>query len=252
MTVDQETQLGTQSFQEVLQQAGPQAVATGPLDAAVQNIARRLEAATSNPEFLAATRLPQQSFNWECKVVRSQEENAFCLPGGKIVVYTGILPIAQRESGLATVLAHEIGHALAHHGAERMAQENISQTLTNGAAQSFGGNDPQSQRVVMSAMGAVGKFGFLLPFSRKHESEADHIGLLLMSAAGYDPQQAIVFWQRMEQTVGRNGQPPEFSSTHPSHEHRVQDLTNWLSQAEPIFAHVNRAPDAALPLGSGN
>jgi predicted Zn-dependent protease len=142
--------------------------------------------------------------------------------------------VAETEDGLATVLGHEIGHALAHHGAERMAQQQLVQLGQLAVAQSIGDLDPRQQREVMGLLGAGSQFGILLPFSRKHESEADHIGLLLMAAAGYDPREAIDFWQRMEKIGG--GQRLEFTSTHPSHEHRARDLKHWLTEAEPLYA----------------
>jgi predicted Zn-dependent protease len=149
-------------------------------------------------------------------------------------VYTGIVPVAQTEEGLATVLGHEIGHALAHHGAERMAQQQLVRLGQAAVAQSLSDLDPRQQREIMGLLGAGSQFGILLPFSRKHESEADHIGLLLMAAAGYDPNEAIHFWKRMESVGG--GKRSEFTSTHPSHEHRARDLEHWLVEAEPLYA----------------
>jgi metalloendopeptidase OMA1, mitochondrial len=227
----QEAQLGAQAFQQVLQES--EVVRDGPLVAVVRRIGSRLAAASNNKDVLARLRLKPQHFEWDYRVVRSSQVNAFCLPGGKVVVYTGILPVAETEDGLATVLGHEIGHALAHHGAERMAQQQLVQLGQVAIAQSLGNLDPRQQREILALLGAGSQFGILLPFSRKHESEADHIGLLLMAAAGYDPREAIHFWQRMEKVGG--GRRPEFTSTHPSHEHRVRDLKDWLPEAEPLY-----------------
>ncbi len=232
LTPEQEAQLGAQAFQQTLQES--EVVRDGPIVAVVRRIGGRLAEASNNKDVLTALRLKPQRFRWEYSVVRSREVNAFCLPGGKVVVYTGILPVAETEDGLATVLGHEIGHALAHHGAERMAQQQLVRLGQVAVAQSLGDLDPQQQREIMGLLGAGSQFGILLPFSRKHESEADHIGLLLMAAAGYDPRESIHFWQRMERVGGQKRS--EFTSTHPSHEHRARDLQRWLTEAEPLYA----------------
>jgi len=200
LTPEQESQLGSQAFKQTLQAS--KVVRDGPIVAVVRRIGGRLANASTNKAVLSALQLKPQRFRWEYSVVRSREVNAFCLPGGKVVVYTGILSVAQTEDGLATVLGHEIGHALAHHGAERMAQQQLVSLSQAAIAQSLGDLDPRQQREIMGLLGAGSQFGILLPFSRKHESEADHIGLILMAAAGYDPSDAIHFWQRMERIGG--------------------------------------------------
>jgi predicted Zn-dependent protease len=237
LSPQQESQLGAQAFQQVLHESD--VVRDGPIVAAVRRIGSRLADTSNNKDVLARLQLKPQRFQWEYRVVRSRQVNAFCLPGGKVVVYTGILPAAETEDGLATVLGHEIGHALAHHGAERMAQQQLVQLGQFAVASSLGNLDPQQQREVMGLLGAGSQFGILLPFSRKHESEADHIGLLLMAAAGYDPREAIPFWERMGRIAG-GGKRSEFTSTHPSHEHRIRDLKHWLAEAEPLYAHSEK------------
>lgn len=232
----QEAQLGAQAFEKVLQESD--LVRDGPIVAVVRRIGGRLADASNNKEVLARLQLKQQRFRWDYRVVRSRQVNAFCLPGGKVVVYTGIMPVAETEDGLATVLGHEIGHALAHHGAERMAQQQLVQLGQLAVAQSIGDLDPRQQREVIGLLGAGSQFGILLPFSRKHESEADHIGLLLMAAAGYDPREAIDFWQRMEKIGG--GSRLEFTSTHPRHEHRASDLKHWLEEAESLYSDSDK------------
>jgi len=169
--------------------------------------------------------------------VRDGQANAFCLPGGKMVVYTGIIPIAQTEAGLATVLGHEMAHATSRHGSQRLLQTKIANTLLTGAQASlaFGDMDSQRKMEVMAALGAGTKFGVLLPFSRKHESEADEVGLYYMARAGYDPHEAIAFWQRMEHSSGAGGQPPEFLSDHPSHGSRIADLQAHMPRAEEEY-----------------
>jgi metalloendopeptidase OMA1, mitochondrial len=243
----QEAALGAQSFQKVLSESN---VESGDdVVRAVRRVAGRIEAATENPAVLRALGLRPQEFNWEIRVIRSSQVNAFCLPGGKVVVYTGILPIAQTESGLATVLGHEIGHAMAHHGAERMAQQQMVAIGQQAVVGSMSDMDPRNQRAVLGVLGTGSQLGILLPFSRKHESEADHIGLLLMAGAGYDPRQAIAFWGRMEKMAG-DRKVSEFMSTHPSHERRAHDLEMWLPEALPLYRASDKANDAPLPMPS--
>jgi guanyl-specific ribonuclease Sa len=245
MGPEQESALGAQAYTQVLSQA--QVVRNAPVTEVVRKLADDLVAASRDPEFVRHTGLTPPDFKWECNVVDSKEVNAFCLPGGKIVVYTGILPVAQTESALAAVMGHEIGHALAHHGAERMAQQQIVQIAEGAAVGAISDMDPQKQREVLGVMGVGGKFGVLLPFSRKHESEADRIGLILMAAAGRDPHEAIEFWKRMAKT-NSGGQPMEFMSTHPSHERRIADLERLLDEAMPFYERSSRKiPDRPLP-----
>ena len=228
LSTSQEAALGLQSYRQVLAQA--QTVDSGPELEMVKRVASRLAAATGKAG---------QEFDWQVSLIRDGKVNAFCLPGGKIVVYTGIIPVAQSEPALATVLGHEMAHATSRHGAQRVLQQNLAQTAMTGVAASLSDMDYDKQRLVMGALGAGAKFGVLMPFSREHESEADHIGLIYMARAGYDPQESIRFWQRMENTGG--AQPPEFLSTHPSHGTRIQQLESWMPKA---LEEYNRAPHA--------
>src|SRR2546426_1197613 len=155
---------------------------------------------------------------------------SFALPGGKIAVYTGIFPVAKNEAGLAAILGHEVTHALARHGAERMSQGLLAQIGLEAASIALGsGTNPAVGQATMAALGLGVNVGVLLPFSRAHESEADHIGLLLAAQAGYDPHEAIHVWERMEQLS--KGQPPEFLSTHPGHGTRIKQLEEWMPEA---------------------
>lgn len=218
LTTQQEAALGLQAYQEVLSQS--RSVSAGPELDMVKKVAGRLAKATGSAG---------QGFDWKVSLIQEAKVNAFCLPGGKIVVYTGILPVAENEAALATVLGHEMAHATSRHGAQRVLQQNLTQTMMTGIAVSLSDMDYDKQRTIMGALGAGAKFGVLMPFGREHESEADHIGLLYMARAGYDPQESIRFWKRMEQEGG--AQPPEFLSTHPSHGTRVQQLESWMPKA---------------------
>ncbi len=236
MNPAQEATLGLQAFKEVLSDA--HVVHGGAAVDAVREIAKRLIRATDNPDFQKLIGTPIPKFQWELEVVDDKQVNAFCLPGGKIVVYTAILPIAETDAGLATVIGHEISHALAHHGAERMAQQQIVQIGLTSASASMGDMDSSKRQQLLSVLNAGAKFG-ILGYSRKHESEADHMGLLLMAAAGYDPEETVRFWERMTHATSGGQAPPEFMSTHPSHTTRIHDLTAWIADAKPLYENSN-------------
>ena len=175
----------------------------------------------------------RSDFQWEFKTLKSDEQNAFCLPGGKVAVYEGILPICQNEAGLAVVMGHEIAHALARHGGERMSQNAAVDGLRTAAGYVMQNQEEVKKEMVLKAYGMATEYGVLLPFSRKHESEADHIGVTLMSKAGYDPSEAPKFWQRFGAVGG--DKPPEFLSTHPSDERRAADLMALLPDARALY-----------------
>jgi predicted Zn-dependent protease len=219
----QEKQLGLQSYQQVLQQE--QTITSGEDYELVRTVAGRLARATGEAG---------KNFEWAVSLVRSPQVNAFCLPGGKIVVYTGIIPVARTPAGLATVMGHEMAHATSRHGSERLFQQKATQTLLTGVQFSLGDMSYDQQRVLMGAIGAGAKYGVLMPFGREHESEADAIGLTYMARAGYDPREAVTFWERMAATTGK-GAPPEFMSTHPSHGTRIQQLKALLPKALEIY-----------------
>ncbi len=232
MSPAQEAQLGLQAYREVLSTS--RVIRGGPTVADVKEVTHRLIQATSSPDFQSkiGTKIPV--FKWELEVVQDRQVNAFCLPGGKIVVYTGILPVAVSDAGLATVIGHEISHALAHHGAERMAQQQMANIGMTAAGASIGDMDPRRQQQIMMVLNAGAKFG-ILKYSRSHETEADHMGLLLMAAAGYDPRESVEFWQRMTAATSGEGAPPEFMSTHPSHGRRIYDLKKWMPEAMSLY-----------------
>jgi len=177
-------------------------------------------------------------YNWEYNLVDSKEVNAWCMPGGKIVVYTGLLTITQNEAALAIVMGHEVSHAIFNHGNERMSQ-GLLQQLGGVALSVAVANKPQeTQNLFLGAYGIGTAVGVLLPFSRNHEYEADHFGLNWAAMAGYNPQEAIPLWQRMEKAS--NGQkPPEFLSTHPSEGNRIEQLQKFMPEALQYYKPVN-------------
>ncbi|HYE04548.1 MAG TPA: M48 family metallopeptidase, partial [Planctomycetota bacterium] len=220
LSTEQEEQLGIESYREILAQS---AVArSGPELELVLRVAKRLAAATGEAG---------REYEWQATLIESDQVNAFCLPGGKIAVYTGILPICKDEAGLAVVMGHEMAHAIARHGAQRILQQQSMNTLLTGAQFSLGGMDYETQRMVMGALGAGAQYGVSLPFSRDHETEADTMGLMYSARAGYDPRVAPAFWQRMAEASSGRGQPPEFASTHPSHATRIANLEAQMPRA---------------------
>jgi len=228
LSTDQEAALGLQSYREVLSQS--ETITTGPDYAMVERVARRLAAAVGNDA---------QGFQWQVALIRNDQANAFCLPGGKIAVYTGILPYTQNEAALAAVMGHEMGHAIARHGSQRMLQTSLTQTLLAGAQYSFTDMDTRQRMMVMAALGVGAQYGVLLPFSREHETEADEMGLIYMARAGYDPHEAVRFWERMNSAGG--SQPPQFLSTHPAHATRIRDLEALMPKAEAEYAKSSHA-----------
>ncbi len=173
-----------------------------------------------------------KNFAWEFNVVDDPKTiNAFCMPGGKVVVYTGILKVTQNEDALAVVMGHEIAHALANHGNERMSQGIVAQLGLTSLDLALSQKPAETRNLLMTAAGAGAQVGVLLPFSRKHESEADEIGLYLMAMAGYNPNEAAPFWVRMEKMAGSGGRPPEFLSTHPDPTKRSERLKSLVPKA---------------------
>src|SRR4051812_18133020 len=222
----QEAQLGLQSFQELKQQTP---ISKDPAaNALVQKVGKRIAAVANLP-----------NAQWEFVLFDSKEANAFCLPGGKVGVYTGILPITKDESGLATVLGHEISHAALHHGAERMSEAMLLD-LGGQTVGALSGASKYAQAIAL-VYGAGAQVGVELPHSRKQESEADHVGLIYMARAGYNPQAALTFWQRFAQfnTAQGGSGPPAFLRDHPVDSKRIQDIQNWLPEAK---AQMRAAP----------
>lgn len=226
------SQIFPSSFQQYSQFLSENKVITGTADAKrIENVgmkiktaAERYLTANGNADYL-------KDYAWEYKLVDSKELNAWCMPGGKIVFYTGILPVCKDDAGIAAVMGHEVAHALANHGQQRMSAGLLQQLGAVGTAVAVGGQSEQTQQLVMQAYGVGSQVGGMLPFSRAHESEADMIGLTLMSIAGYNPENAVKLWERM--SAQSSGQaPPEILSTHPSNETRIKDLQALLPQAK--------------------
>ncbi|MFK7922642.1 MAG: M48 family metallopeptidase [Bacteroidia bacterium] len=240
-------QINTLSFQQYdtfLKENPP--VTSGAQLAMVRRVGLKIQQATE--KYYRANGMADKlaEFQWAFNVVDDPNVNAFCMPGGKVVVYTGILPITQDEDGLAVVMGHEVAHALAHHGNERMSQTlglqgallavQAAVTLGQGAPADTAeaARDARTKGAIMQAAGAGAQVGVLLPFSRKHESEADEIGLYLMAIAGYNVDKAGPFWERM--SAGGGERPPEFMSTHPDPEKRSQKLRELAVKAREMAA----------------
>jgi predicted Zn-dependent protease len=195
----------------------------------VKRVGRKIQRAVE--EYFAANNASQslKGYAWEFNLVEDSLANAWCMPGGKVVVYTGILPITRDETGLAVVMGHEIAHAVANHGNERMSQGLLMQMGGMALAKALEEKPEETQQLFMLAFGIGANVGVLLPYSRLHESEADHLGLIFMAMAGYNPAKAVDFWQRM--AAGKQGAPPEFLSTHPSDETRIRKIRELLPEA---------------------
>jgi predicted Zn-dependent protease len=170
-----------------------------------------------------------KNYQWEFNLVESPEVNAWCMPGGKVVVYTGLLPVARNDTGLAVVMGHEIAHAIAHHGNERMSQQLMAQLGGMALAEALKQKPQETQQLWMTAYGVGAQYGVLLPYSRLQESEADHLGLIFMAMAGYDPHAALAFWERMS-AMSKGGKPPEIMSTHPSDRTRIENIKKLLPE----------------------
>ncbi|MDP2808936.1 MAG: M48 family metallopeptidase [Rhodocyclaceae bacterium] len=213
----QETAMGLAAFRDILKK---EKVSGDPAaNELVIRVGSRIAAATGRTDY-----------KWEFRVIEDDKQiNAFCLPGGKVAVYTGLLPVARDEAGLAAVIGHEVAHAIARHGGERLSQEILVAGITVAAA--AGTSDPKKRDLYAGLLGAGAAVGFLLPYSRLHESEADRMGMIYMARAGYDPRAALDLWRRMAEVSRGKGRPPEFLSTHPADQTRIRQIEQWLPEA---------------------
>ncbi len=224
---EQERTLGVTAYKEVIDKAkvSKDAAAT----AMVRRVGERIAQVSDRPDY-----------QWEYTLIDDPKtQNAFCLPGGKVAVYTGILPITKTETGLAVVLGHEVAHAIAKHGAERMSQALLLDLGGQTLEMAMQKKPAETRQLVLQAFGLGATLGAVLPFGRSQESEADRIGLIYMSKAGYDPHEALAFWERME-AASSGQQPPPFLATHPSHETRIQNLKKWMPEAEQIYQNTKK------------
>ena len=230
ISTDEEMKLGVTTFRETKQKTPISKDAQA--NALVQRAGQRIAAVANLP-----------NAQWEFVVFESPEANAWCLPGGKVGVYTGILPITKDEAGLATVIGHEVAHATAHHGAERMSDQMAAQAGGNVVGALVSGKSQGTQVLVGQAYGVVSQVGVLLPFSRKQEAEADYIGLLYMARAGYDPAAAVAFWERLAEYNRQHGgsQGLSFLRTHPLDEQRIQSLKGELPKARAEYEKAKAA-----------
>ena len=229
-----ESQLIAMSLQEYQAFVDSTGTVQNTSDAAmVKRVGSKLAAAVE--QFLNENKMGDRvkEFKWEYNLVQSNQVNAWCMPGGKIVVYTGILPITQTEQGLAVVLGHEIAHAVARHGNERMSQGLAAQLGGVALDIALSQKPAATRNLFMTAYGIGANYGVLLPYSRLQESEADKLGLIFMAIAGYNPNEAVTFWQRM--AAQSQGAPPEFLSTHPSDARRIKDIQNYLPKAMKYY-----------------
>lgn len=228
-TPQEEAALGMNAFQDMKQQTpvSQDAVQTALLTRVGQRVASVVD-------------LPHAQ--WEFVVFKDDETpNAFCLPGGKVGVYTGILPLTQTEAGLATVVGHEVAHAVARHGGERMSQGLVIQLGGLGLSAALQKEPDLTRQIALGAYGVAATVGYALPYSRKHELEADYMGLIYMAKAGYDPREAVAFWTRFKEwSDRRGGSPPEFLSTHPMDERRIQELQNHMPEALAAYEQARR------------
>ena len=216
-----EVAMGLDSYKDVLTKSKVSTEAR--VNEQVTRVGRRIADATG-----------RRDYQWEFHVLDDPQANAFCLPGGKVAVYTGILPITRDDDGLAAVLGHEVAHAVARHGGERLSQSLIVQTGLGATQAALAARDPVVVQSVTALLGAGASVGLLLPWSRAQESEADHLGLIYMAEAGYPPKAARDLWVRMSAASG-GGKPLEFLSTHPSDTTRIAQIEGWLPEAQKHF-----------------
>ena len=229
------TSLSNESYKEMM--ATSQVSDNKAQAAMIQEVGERLTGALT--KYLAS--IGQQSqlddITWSFRLVKDSQVNAFCMPGGQVVFYEGIMPLCDTPDLVAVVMGHEIAHALARHGNERMSQQALTSIVGSVTGQVVEQKTSQNGRILFEAAFAVGsEYGYLLPYSRKHESEADEIGFYIMAIAGYDIEQAPVLWERMSENESQY--VPEFMSTHPSHANRIKNLQKHMDEARKIAAEI--------------
>jgi predicted Zn-dependent protease len=223
-----------QSYRQLLSDPATKVINNTADAERVKRVGNQLSTAIEN--YLKANGYGNQySFNWEFNLIQSNEVNAWCMPGGKVAVYSGILPITMNDAGLATVMGHEIGHAIARHSAERISQQMAAQAGGGLVGIATSDKSLATQTIINQLYGTGGQL-LLLKYSRGQESEADRLGLTFMAMAGYDPHSAVLFWQRMA-AQNKGGAPPEFLSTHPADATRIEDIKNRVPEAMKYYHH---------------
>lgn len=235
--------LALQEYSQFLDSNKANIVPTTNKDAQmVARVGQRI--ANAITQYAAANNMSDQlqGYKWEYHLVKSNEVNAWCMPGGKIVVYTGLLPITQNENALAVVMGHEVMHAVARHGSERMSQGLLQQYGGVALSVALANKPAATQQLFMNAYGIGSQVGVMLPFSRKDELEADKFGLYLCAMAGYDPREAVPLWQRMEKASAGSSRPPEILSTHPVEATRIQKLQELMPEALKMYKPVTTTP----------
>ncbi len=235
LTPEQEYSLGEQAYRQILSKF--RVVKDGPEVERVRRVGERIvRAAEIEPlQREINYRLKGYQWDWTFNVLDSKQVNAFCLPGGKVGVFSGLLPVAADDDQLAVVLGHEIAHALAHHANERVAREQSVERAMRAAGGVLGRMDPEHAATLINLLGGVSQVRGLA-YDRRQESEADHIGVFLMTFAGYNPDEAVAFWERMQRATERNGHPPAILSDHPSDAQRMRDLRGWIPRAKAALA----------------
>jgi predicted Zn-dependent protease len=244
---DQLMQLSLDSYQKILSQSelsrDPQQIEL------VNRVGTRLARATE--DYLRRQNYPPRAFAWEFNVIKDDSmANAWCLPGGKVAVYTGILPVTQTEAGLAVVVGHEIAHVVANHGNERLSEAMLVELGGQALGAAMQQRPAQTQNMFMRSYGVVSQAGVLLPHSRRQESEADRIGLTLMAAAGYDPREAIGLWERMAEAGGNMPRALTFLATHPAPQQRIENIRQHLPEAMAVYGAPAGAMSAPPPAPS--
>lgn len=229
-----DSEMNAMSFQQYDQVIAESQLSTDPeATALIQKVGHRIADAVEKYFADHGQAHYLDGYDWEFNLIESDQMNAWCMPGGKVAFYTGILPVCEDEAGIAVVMGHEVAHAIAKHGGERMSQQLALQMGGAALGEAVKNQPGETQAIYMSAFAVGAQYGAVLPFSRQHETEADHMGLIFMAMAGYNPQEAPAFWQRMSGGAGEK--PPEFMSTHPADETRIRQLNERMAEAMAVY-----------------
>ena len=230
LSIIPDSQMNAMSFQQYDQVIAESQLSSNRDDVEmIQRVGRRIQGAVEEYFRREGMSSHLEGYEWEFNLIESDQVNAWCMPGGKVAFYTGILPICQDEAGVAVVMGHEVAHAIAEHGGERMSQGLMLQMGGMALSEAIESKPEETQALYMTAFAVGAQYGAMLPYSRKHESEADHMGLIFMAMAGYDPRTAPAFWERM--SAGGGQAPPEFMSTHPSVATGIRRLNEHMGEA---------------------